>query len=67
MFHCSSDEHYRRALNFLAAMGLFIGQSPAFFAFLRNLAEEADAAKREGEGGILELAPNHPHSHFRSR
>jgi hypothetical protein len=37
------------ALNFLTAMGLFIGQSPAFFAFLRNLAQEADSAKREGE------------------
>ncbi len=37
------------ALNFLTAMGLFIGQSPAFFAFLRDLAEEADAARREGE------------------
>ena len=37
------------ALNFLTAMGLFIGQSPAFFAFLRNLAEEADAARREGD------------------
>ena len=37
------------ALNFLMAMGLFIGQSPAFFAFLRDLAEEADAARREGE------------------
>jgi hypothetical protein len=36
-------------LNFLTAMGLFIGQSSAFFAFLRNLAQEADAAKREGE------------------
>lgn len=37
------------AINFLTAMRLFIGQSPAFFAFLRNLAEEADAARREGE------------------
>jgi Ferritin-like domain len=37
------------ALNFLTTMGLFIGQSPAFFAFLRNLAQEADAAKREGQ------------------
>jgi hypothetical protein len=37
------------ALHFLMAMGLFIGQSPAFFAFLRDLAEEADAARREGE------------------
>src|SRR5229473_3220554 len=37
------------ALKFLTAMGLFIGQSPAFLAFLRDLAEEADAARREGE------------------
>jgi hypothetical protein len=37
------------ALKFLTAMGLFIGQSPAFFAFLRELAEDADAARREGE------------------
>src|SRR5467141_4780945 len=37
------------ALKFLTAMGLFIGQSQAFFAFLRDLAEEADAARREGE------------------
>src|SRR5258705_560076 len=37
------------ALKFLTAMGLFIGQSPAFFAFLRDLGEEADAARREGE------------------
>ena len=36
------------ALRFLTEMGLFIGQSPAFFAFLRDLAEDADAAKREG-------------------
>jgi Ferritin-like domain len=28
------------------ADGLFIGQSPAFFAFLQNLAEQADAARR---------------------
>ena len=30
-------------------MGLFIGQSAPFFALLRELAEEADAARREGE------------------
>jgi hypothetical protein len=30
-------------------MGLFIGQSPAFFALLTQLAEEADAAHR-GQG-----------------
>src|SRR5580765_2351345 len=34
------------ALKFLTDMGLFIGQSPAFFATLRNLAQEADAARR---------------------
>src|SRR5271166_4628307 len=34
------------ALKFLTAMGLFIGQSPAFFSFLTNLAEAADAAQR---------------------
>jgi Ferritin-like domain len=33
-------------VNFLTAMGLFIGQSPAFFKLLRELAEDADAAKR---------------------
>ncbi len=31
----------------LTAMGLFIGQSPDFFAYLRDLAEDADEAKRE--------------------
>jgi hypothetical protein len=34
-------------VKFLTNMGLFIGQSPAFFQFLSNLAEEADAARRE--------------------
>ena len=29
-------------VNFLTAMGLFIGQSPAFFALIRDLAEDAD-------------------------
>jgi hypothetical protein len=33
-------------VNFLTAMGLFIGQSPAFFELLRDLAEDADKAKR---------------------
>lgn len=36
-------------LKFLTDMGLFIGQSPAFFALLHELAEEADAAHR-GQG-----------------
>jgi hypothetical protein len=34
------------ALRFLTAMGLFKGQSPAFFEFLRDLAEDADEARR---------------------
>jgi hypothetical protein len=34
------------ALKFLTAMGLFSGQSPAFFEFLTDLAEDADEARR---------------------
>jgi hypothetical protein len=34
-------------VNFLTAMGLFIGQPPAFDAFLRGLAQDADQARRE--------------------
>jgi hypothetical protein len=34
------------ALNFLTAMGLFIGQSNAFFAYMTGLAQAADAAQR---------------------
>ena len=37
------------ALAFLTAMGLFIGQSPEFFEFMRELAAEADAARRGRE------------------
>lgn len=33
-------------VKFLTDMGLFIGQSPAFFQFLRDLAEDADEARR---------------------
>jgi hypothetical protein len=33
------------ALRFLTDMGLFIGQSPAFFAYLMQLARDADAAR----------------------
>jgi len=36
------------ALQSLTADGLFIGQSKAFFTFLRDLAENADRARREG-------------------
>ncbi|HEX5234740.1 MAG TPA: ferritin-like domain-containing protein [Silvibacterium sp.] len=34
-------------VNFLTAMGLFIGQPPAFFDLMRDLARDADAARRE--------------------
>jgi hypothetical protein len=34
------------ALKFLTDMGLFIGQPPAFFELMRDLAEDADEAKR---------------------
>jgi len=35
------------ALASLTADGLFIGQPPTFFQFMRDLAESADAARRE--------------------
>jgi len=35
------------ALQFLTNMGLFIGQSPAFFAYMTQLAREADNARYE--------------------
>ena len=34
------------AVNFLTAMGLFIGQSNAFFSYMTGLAQAADAAQR---------------------
>jgi TAT (twin-arginine translocation) pathway signal sequence len=34
------------ALKFLTDMGLFIGQSPEFFALMQDLAEDADEARR---------------------
>jgi hypothetical protein len=36
------------ALNALTDDGLFIGQTPPFFAFLRQLAHAADQARDEG-------------------
>src|SRR5437667_171192 len=39
------------AVQFLTAMGLFIGQPKAFFELLQDLAAEADKAKRNGSGG----------------
>jgi len=38
------------AVKFLTAMGLFMGQVPAFFEMLKDLAAEADRAKRDGGG-----------------
>src|SRR5450755_4672189 len=37
-------------VNFLTAMGLFIGQSPAFFTLMRDLASDADQARRDPRG-----------------
>ena len=37
----------KRVVQFLTDMGLFIGQSPAFFDLMRDLAEDADEARRE--------------------
>jgi hypothetical protein len=34
------------ALAFLTAMGLFIGQSAGFFNYMKQLAQDADAAQR---------------------
>ena len=34
-------------VKFLTAMGLFVGQSPAFFELMTDLAEDADRARRE--------------------
>ncbi len=36
-------------LQFLNAMGLFIGQSPAFFAYMTQLAQAADHARRDDD------------------
>jgi hypothetical protein len=36
-------------VNFLTSMGLFIGQSPAFFALLTQLAQAADRASRDDD------------------
>jgi hypothetical protein len=36
------------AVKFLTDMGLFIGQSPAFFELMTRLAQDADRARREG-------------------
>jgi len=38
------------ALTFLTNMGLFIGQSPAFFAYMTELAQAADHAHHNGRG-----------------
>jgi hypothetical protein len=43
-----TDGAARAALNALTADGLFIGQTPEFFAVLSKLAQEADAARHGG-------------------
>lgn len=43
-----TQEAATRAVNALAASGLFIGQSAAFFVAAQELAREADAARRGG-------------------
>ena len=47
------------ALAFLTAMGLFIGQSDAFFAYLTQLAQDADRAKRHAEPGNSAFGHSH--------
>jgi hypothetical protein len=37
-------------VKFLTAMGLFIGQSPAFFELIAGLASDADNARRRVHG-----------------
>jgi hypothetical protein len=44
----NTEEVAMGAVEFLTADGLFIGQPPAFFRELKNLANEADAARRRG-------------------
>jgi hypothetical protein len=53
MFGNPSDEHGcgHGVLSFLTAMGLFIGQSAAFFMYVAGLVAATDAAQR----GILRL------------
>jgi hypothetical protein len=39
-------------VKFLTDMGLFVGQSPAFFEYMKDLAEDADEARR-GRGNRM--------------
>jgi hypothetical protein len=48
------------AVEFLTAMGLFKGQSHAFFDTLKQLAREADAANPGGRGGPPPGPPHGP-------
>jgi hypothetical protein len=47
-------------VEFLTAMGLFIGQPPAFFDTLKQLAREADTANPGGRGGPPPPPPHGP-------
>jgi hypothetical protein len=53
-----TNEIAMNVVNFLTSMGLFIGQSTAFFKLLRDLAEDADAARR----GQISCSPIVGHS-----
>jgi len=44
--HSETKGIARGVVKFLTDMGLFIGQSQAFFEFLNDLAEDADEARR---------------------
>jgi hypothetical protein len=46
-------------VKFLTAMGLFIGQTPAFFELMGELAAEADNARRRIGRAIKSLPPLH--------
>jgi hypothetical protein len=45
------------AVKALTADGLFIGQPKEFFDVLRDMAEQADAARRENTGADISTAP----------
>lgn len=50
-------------VKFLTDMGLFIGQSKEFFAFLADLAEDADEARRgqaDRQSHLTVVASRHP-------
>jgi hypothetical protein len=55
------------ALNALTADGLFIGQSPEFFAVLTGLAKAADAARRDRDRDDHDDHDRHDHDRHDDR